>query len=303
MFVKEDDKMKIAKQVLIYILTLFICLFSVLTAGLFCISSFASKENIIKQMKTVNLLTEVKKVKNSGAQNSNSKITNVINDTYSLASQFNVDEAVVDTIINSNVTKEIIGTTIGNLTDYAINGQNITKLSEKDTYNIINNNLPDLLKAGNITLNESQKEKFLRELKKQLPDIIEMVPTSKELLGTNYGSKIKLIQKLFSNQTKIIISAILLINIILVIILRRKDFKWALNLSFAFLLAGFILVAMSLLLPSATVTIMSQADLSLFASSLTGFLAKPILYSGLSIIALSIVLFTIYKYKQKKLKD
>ena len=105
MVVKEDDKMKIAKQVLIYILTLFICLFSVLTVGLFCISSFASKENIIKQIKTVNLLTEVKKVKNSGAQNSNSKITNVINDMYSLASQFNVDEAVVDTIINSNVTK------------------------------------------------------------------------------------------------------------------------------------------------------------------------------------------------------
>ncbi len=291
--------MKIIKTSFAFISTICVSILLVITICIFCISSFATKENIIKKMKQTDLLTEVKKIKNSGSSNKNSKLTNAIEDMYSLAEQFNVDEKVVDTIINSKITKEIIGSAIGNLTDYAINGKNTKILSEQDTYNIISDNLDDLLKENNITINVSQKEKFLREIKKQLPDIIKLVPNSKNLLGTNYNKKIKTIQKIFSKNTKILLVTLLLITIIITIILKKENYAWVNNISVALLLSGLITIGLSLLLPSIIVTSMSEADISLFASSLTDFIAKPILYSGITTIIISIILFIIYKNIQK----
>ncbi len=292
--------MKIIKTSLAFISTICVSVLLVITTCIFCVSSFANKENITKKMKKTDLLTEIKKIKNSGAKNSNSKLTNAINDMYSLASQFNVDEKVVDAIIDSKITKEIIGDAIGNLTDYAINGKNTKMLSEQDTYNLINNNLDDILKEQNITLTDSQKEKFLREIKKQLPDIIQLVPNSKVLLGTN-NNKIKIIQKIFSNKTKVITSILLITSIIIVIILKKENYAWLNNISLAFLLSSLVTIGLSLLLPSIIVTAMSEADLSLFVSSLTDFIAKPILYSGLITLIISIILFIINKKCQHKI--
>ena len=148
-------------------------------------------------MENTDILTEVKKIRNSGSGEGGNGLSQVIDEMYSLASQFSVSEEVVDQIIDSDLTKEIIGEAVGNLTDYMVNDKDTKALTEEDAYNLISDNLDEVLEENDLTIDEGQKEKFLREVEKQLPDIIEVIPTSEDLLGSSYGSDIERIQIIF----------------------------------------------------------------------------------------------------------
>ena len=54
-------------------------------------------------------------------------------------------------------------------------------------YNLINDNLDEILESSNVSIDEGQKEKFLREVKKQLPDIVEVIPTSESLANSGHN--------------------------------------------------------------------------------------------------------------------
>lgn len=271
----------------------------VVTICVFCISSFATKDNIVRSMENTDILKEVKKVKNSGSAEGQSGVTQIINEMYSLASQFSVSEEVVDKIIDSKITKEIVGDTVGNLTDYVVNGKETAVLSEDDVYNVINDNLDSILKSSDVSLDDGQKEKFLREIKKQIPDIVEVIPTSEDLLGSNYENKIEVIQDVFSIKTKVALILCLSISGLIVIILKRKNFEWCANLGSAMLISGLVTIGLSFIMPGIVIDAMDQADLSLLVTSFTNSLSKPILYSGVFVIIGAIILFIIYKKIQK----
>ena len=86
-------------------------------------------------------------------------------------------------------------------------------MSADDIYDLINNNLDDMLKSSDMTLDDGQKEKFLREIKKQLPDIVSVIPTSDEL--SNYSYELEQVQEIFSNETKVILCICLVISMVL----------------------------------------------------------------------------------------
>ena len=197
--------MNFLKSFIAGLFSLFFGILLIITVCVFSISSFANKDNIVNNMKQADILTEVKKIRNSGNSLGQSGVAQVIDEMYSLASQFSVSEDVVDKIIDSKITKEIIGDAVGNLTDYVINGKETRILTSDDIYDLINDNLDDILKSSDISIDEGQKEKFLREIKKQLPDMVEVIPTSKDLLGSDYGYELEQVQEIFSNETKIIL--------------------------------------------------------------------------------------------------
>ena len=276
----------------------------VITICVFNISAFATKDNIVAKMQNTDVLTEVKKIRNSGNSEGQSGITQVIDEMYSLASQFSVSEEVVDQIIDSKITKEIIGDAVGNLTDYIINGEDTKVLSEKDAYNLISDNLDDILEENDLSIDKGQKEKFLREIEKQLPDIIEIIPTSKDLIGSSYGANIEKIQTVFGFNTKLLLCISLGISAGIVIILKRKDFEWCANIGVALLIAGLVTIGLSLLMPGFIVEMMGEAELSMFVTVLTDFITKPILYSGVGVLVLAIILFVVYKIlENKKIKS
>lgn len=292
--------MKILKSFLAGLFSIFFGIFVVATICIFCISGFASKSNVKEKLKETDLLMEVKKIRNSGNTESESKITAAINDVYSLASQFSVSEEVVDKIIDSKATKEVIGSAVGNLTDYVINGKEAKILSSDDVYEVISDNLDDVLKASDLKIDDSSKEKFLREIKKQLPDIVEVIPNSEDVLGTDYGDKVEIMQKIFSTQSKVICVLGIIVSMIVVILLKKKEFEWLANLGVSLLMSGLATIGISLLMPSVIVSAMNEADLSLFASSLTGFITKPILYCGIGLIIISLGMFIGYKILEKR---
>ena len=286
-----------------FVAGLFTLVFGVLVVATICvfsISAFATKDNIVDKMQDTDILTEVKKIRNSGSTEGASGVTQVIDEMYSLASQFSVSEEVVDQIIDSDLTKEIIGEAVGNLTDYMVNGKDTKVLSEEDAYNLISDNLDEVLKENDLSIDEGQKEKFLREVEKQLPDIIEVVPTSEDLLGSSYGSDIDKIQTIFSDNTKILLCASLIISGAIVIILKRKEFEWCANLGVALLIAGLMTIGISFVMPGMVIDMMRTTDLSMFVSSLTDALAQPILYGGVGILVLAIILFIFYKIMENK---
>lgn len=286
-----------------FVAGLFTLVFGVLVVATICvfsISAFATKDNIVDKMQDTDILTEVKKIRNSGSTEGASGVTQVIDEMYSLASQFSVSEEVVDQIIDSDLTKEIIGEAVGNLTDYMVNDKDTKALTEEDAYNLISDNLDDVLAENDLSIDEGQKEKFLREVEKQLPDIIEVIPTSEDLLGSSYGSDIERIQIIFSDNTKILLCVSLVISGAIVIILKRKEFEWCANLGVALLIAGLMTIGISFVMPGMVIDMMRTTDLSMFVSSLTDALAQPILYSGVGVLVLAIILFIFYKIMEKR---
>lgn len=282
---------------------LFSLIFGILvicTVYVFSISSFATKDNIVKSMEKIDLLTSVKKIRNSGSGAGNNGVAQVVDEMYSLASQFSVSSDVVDSIIDSKITKQIIGDAVGNLTDYVVNGKETRVFSEDDIYELITDNLDDILKAANVSLDDGQKEKFLREIKKQLPDIVEVVPTSESLVNSEHNFEINLIQELFSTKTKVILCVCLVISGVIVIILKRKDFEWCANLGVALLISGLVILGIGLLVPEFLVDMIGTTDISLFASSIVDSLAKPIMCSGVGVLVLAILLFIFYKVMENR---
>ena len=286
-----------------FVAGLFTLVFGVLVVATICvfsISAFATKDNIVDKMQDTDILTEVKKIRNSGSTEGASGVTQVIDEMYSLASQFSVSEEVVDQIIDSDLTKEIIGEAVGNLTDYMVNDKDTKVLTEEDAYNLISDNLDDVLAENDLSIDEGQKEKFLREVEKQLPDIIEVIPTSEDLLGSSYGSDIERIQIIFSDNTKILLCVCIAISGLIVIVLKRKAFEWCANLGVALLIAGLVTIGISFVMPGMVIDMMGTTDLSMFATSLTDALAEPILYSGIGVLVLAALLFIFYKIMEKR---
>ncbi len=290
-----------------FVAGLFTLIFGILVVATICVfsvSAFATKDNIVDKMKSVDIITEVKKIRNSGSTEGASGVTQVIDEMYSLASQFSVSEEVVDQIIDSRITKEIVGDAVGNLTDFIVNGEDTKILSEEDAYNLINDNLDDVLDENNISIDDGQKEKFLREVKKQLPDIVEVLPTSEDLIGSSYGDNIEKIQIVFSDNTKIFLCVALIISGVIVIILKRKEFEWCTNLGVSLLISGLITIGVALLMPGLVVDMLGEAELSMFATTLTDFVTIPILYSGVGVLVFAIILLIFYKIMgNKKIKS
>ena len=88
--------MNFLKSFIAGLFSLFFGILLIITVCVFSISSFANKDNIVNNMKQTDILTEVKKIRNSGSSEGQSGVTQVIDEMYSLASQFSVSEDVVD---------------------------------------------------------------------------------------------------------------------------------------------------------------------------------------------------------------
>ena len=289
--------MKMFKTFLAVFFSILFSLFVVLNVFVFNISLFADKNNIKKNIKNIDLVKEVNKVRNSGSVDNESKINKTINEVYSVAKEYGVPERVVDEIINSDTTKNILGVSAGNFMDYIINGSDFSFLSVDEAYNLISKNVDKLINEVDIDISLGQKEKFLNRVKLELPDIIDSFPKKEDLLASSYGKRIKMFQKMFNKSVKIVLIVGLTLSMIMVFILKKIE---AFNyLGIAMLLSGLILAIFSFLIPSLLISGLNQAELSIFAGSLIDYLSKDFLISSIAVITLSIISLLIFKFKYK----
>lgn len=276
------------------VLSIFLIFSLILTIFIFNISSFSRTDNMEKTLKKSDLLTEVKKIKNSGKVGNQSSMTAVINDVYATAEEYGIDSKLVDTVIDSDAMKEALGYAAGNVTDYVINGKETPILTKDDLYNVAENNIDDWIKQSGISVTDNQKKKILEGSKEFIPIVVRNLPSSSDI-ASGYKSQVEVVQFLFSNTVKVGLVIIDVLLILLIIILGRKQFKWLFDFGMVFGICGIALSVLAIILPDLILMVPNSADISLITTTFTDYLFKPVLIIGFVFIILSILLFIIYK--------
>lgn len=276
-----------------FIFGFFLIVFLLGTIFVFNVSSFASTEKLQENFKNLDLVTEVKKIKNSGNSSNQGELSKTINEIYDLAARLSIPSDFVDQIINSEAMKETLGIMAGSISDYVVNGISKPLLTEDEIDRIIDDNIDKWVIDSNVEMSETTKSRLVSGMKELVPTLISVMPTSEEIMESEYQEEVELIQLVFSNETKIILSVIDGILILLIVILGLKHNKWALNLGISFLITGFIAIIVSLFLPDMLITLLNQDAYSV-AFMLLEFIAKPFIITGAVLLFISIILFIVY---------
>ena len=285
--------MKIIKKFLSFILSFLLMILVIVLLYLFNISSFASKDKVIKNVGEVDFALELQKVRNSGKVSEGSKIINTINDLYSLAEEFDVKSEDIDKIINSKIAKKIIGIPLGNMTDYIINGKKNKIFSSDDIYNIINEDIDEVLKDNNINVSEGQKEKFLSRIKLELPDLAESIPNTEDVLNEKYKKMVDVLHFVFGDVFKCIVVISIFVLVLLLIITEGK--KCTEYIGFSLLFASLLSICISIFIPGIILELVKGADVSLLINPFVSLLSRNIINWSIVVLFLSTILFLLSK--------
>lgn len=262
------------------------------------ISNFAKKDNMKDYIKKIDLVKEIKKVKNSGSTNKQSKVTNMINDLYEMAEEFQFNEQAMDEIINSNVMKELLGSSAGSFSDYIINKNEAPQLTESNVYNLVDKNADKIFSVINVELSDSQREKFLNVIKLEIPDLVNTVSDASSFIDNKNSKEIELFREIFSKKTRVIVLISAVVCFVILVILNRK--KSLLYLIASFFISGILIILSSFGITNIIIRIIKEAELSLFATPLANIFAQNIFITGSVMLLITTILYLIYKISCRK---
>ncbi len=283
--------MKKLSFIISFFSSFFLIIFVVFTLVLFNTSSFASKKEIEKNLLNTDLKFVIGKIRNSGSTENQTKISKAINDIYSISREYGVSEDVIDDILDSKVTKEVLSMPLGNLTDYVINGKDSKVLSSEDVYNLISSNIDTLFDKVDYELSDAQKEKFLSRVKLEIPDVISAIPTVSLLTEFKYGDKIKVIQFVFGKTFKaVLIGGIILFSILIIAFQKKRSLLY---LGISLLSASLLTIGFSFFIPDLILKFISIWEVSMFISSFSGILCMKIIVGSLALAFLSVIILLI----------
>ena len=286
-------------KVIRFLLGMFLAICLSLMVFVFSISSFSKTENMEKTIENTDLLTEVNKIRNSGKVGNQSALSSVIDDVYATAEEYGISDKLVDTVIDSKAMKEALGKAAGNVTDYVVNGVETPILTTDDLYKVAEDNIDDWIKESGIEVTDNQRDKILEGSKEFIPIVVDNLPTSSEL-AADYESEVDAVQTVFSTPVKVMLVVVSIILIILLVILGRKNMRWAANLGTSLLVSGLITLGLAFVLPDLIMMVPSSSDISFITNSITDYMFRPILISGGVMIGLCILLFVFYNVFRKK---
>lgn len=277
--------------ILVFCLTLLVFVFN--------ISNFSKTDNMEKTIEKTDILTEVKKIRNSGKVGNQSALSSVIDDVYATAEEYGISDKLVDTVIDSKAMKEALGKAAGNVTDYVVNGVSTPILTDDDLYKVAEDNIDEWIKQSGIEVTDNQRDKILEGSKEFIPIVVQNLPTSSDI-AKDYKTEVSAVQTLFGTPVKVGLVCVSILVMVLLIVLGRKDKKWMINLSLVLLFSGLILLIMAFILPDIMMMVPLSSDISFITGSITDYMFKPIIISAIVMIGLCILLGIIYNFLRKK---
>lgn len=263
-----------------------------LTIIIFNISYFFNADNITKGVLEMDIAKALNEIENSNA--GGMTITEVLDNAYIVAEYYGVSSKVIDEMVNDKDIKEFFGRTAGNVTDYIINNENNEVLTSEEFNIILDNNIDIWIKESNVTVTEKQKKDFLDTVKKESGQIIDNLPTSQvlaEKLGIN---KLDIIQKTFSNQTKMLIMTILLIFLLLIGILKWEEHRNIAYIGYVTLIVSIMTIGIGLLSSDLITIILSKTGIFLDLSLFSNMLMKQFIITGVIGIIIAIILYILH---------
>ncbi len=261
------------------------------------ISYFFKVENVTKgvmQMDVAKALDEMEKSNNGG-----SMVTEVLDNAYIVAEYYGVSSSVIDEMVNDEIVKEFFGVIAGNMTDYVINGTENTILTSEDFNKILDENIDKWIKKSKVPINETQKEQFLKTVKSQSGQIIDNLPTAKVLSDKLEITNLSQVQQIFSKQSKVIIMSLFVISLILILILKRKEFKNIMYLGYTTLIVGIITIGIGLFSSDLITMLLTKSEIFLDVSMFSDMLTRQLIITGFVCTALALFLYLTYLILRK----
>ena len=248
---------------LLFLIVLFI--FSILTAT----SKFLTTKNITKIVKNTNY-TELYKDKDGND-------TEMISGFKRVLTKSGLKEDTADKVVNSEPTKEFIGTFIGNSIENMIKGKEEKVLTDEDVVDLVNSNIDLIEKEEEITLDKKTKQQILDTVKDNSYMLTQSMPSSKEIISKTGNDKLNdlifMVNVLFSSKTKNIFIITLSVLAFLIFLLRYKYLRFLKSLGIPVIINGILLIIISYFLKDTLTTFI------LNSSSLFKVVFKPIISS------------------------
>lgn len=283
---------KILKS-LLTILSMIIFFLSLLfTILVFNISYFFNSENITKGIQKMDVAQALHEIENSNK--GGMTITEVLDNAYIVAEYYGVSSRVIDEMVNDKDIKQFFGTTAGNVTDYIVNGKNNKALTSAEFNTILDKNIDTWIKNSKVQVTDSQKRTFLDTVKKESGQIINNLPTSKEIASKLGITKLNVLQKIFNKQTKTLLLFSLITSFILIMLLKIKNHRNIVYIGYATLIVGIITVGIGLLSSDLTAYILTKTDILLDVSLFSNMLMKQFVITGIICLVISFVFYVIH---------
>lgn len=288
------------KDILVFIFstTLLIIIFT------FCLilslSNFLTTDNIIKTVKESDF--------SSFYKDDNGNNTEVIDALELLLEKSNVPEEVVSEIVDSEPTKEFLGTYIGNSIENVINDKDEQELTSEDVVNLVDGNMSIIEKYAKdkgLELSDDTRNEILSLTEENSSILLSKMPNSKEIITMTGNDKINemitLSKLLLSEDTKIAFLIAFGINVLFLILLRLKHNRWLKTLSAPFMISSFLLIAFSLLLkdPMKNYIANDSGVLNIVFSPIMDNLFSLIFKYGMFVLLISVAFLVIYNVQKR----
>lgn len=275
---------------------IFIALLTLIITALICLLSvsFCIKDIIVDTLSKEVVSSEIKE-----------KVTSEIKKEYADI-DYDTLSKVGDSIQTSSEVYNITNKYFDNIIESVIKGDDVdVPKTKEEILNLINENEGILTRNG-IEVSDSKKEKIASELSDggKLDKIYKNVRNSvKKNLSTKEIELVKMYDRMTKPLFRWIIISIILIATILIAVLKRTYYRWALNLGVSFLLSGIVLALLTPLITddlsySITEKVIGKAS-SINVNALTN-----IGYGCLAICASLIIIYVIGNkisgYKERK---
>lgn len=262
------------------------------------VSYFFTVDNVTEGIMQMDIEKALEEMENSNT--GGSTITEVLDNAYIVAEYYGVSSDVIDEMVNDDAIKQFFGIIAGNMTDYVINGTENTILTSEDFNEILDENIDSWIEKSNVEVTEEQKEQFLETVKSQSGQIIDNLPTMSVITEKLEITNLDEIQTIFNKQTKIIIGTILVVSLLLILILKRKECKNIMYIGYACLLAGILTIGIGLFSNDLITMILAKSEIFLDVSLFGDMLMKQFIITGVACIVVAITLYTIYLVLRRK---
>lgn len=289
------------KDILVFILS------TTLLITLFTFNLILSLSNFL----TVDSITNTLK-KSDFTQFYDKNNTQIMNAFTQVLEKSNIPTELTTDIVNSDQTKEFMGTFIGKSIENVINGKEEKPLSEKDVVKLVDGNMyivEDYSKKKGFPLNEQAKKEILTLSEENAQLLINKMPSTNEILAKSGNDKIneltELSRILLSKDTKKGFLIIIGINILFLILLRLKKFRWLKTLSAPIMITSFLLLVISLALKQTIINFINSLSglINTIFSPIMDSLLNIIFKYGIFMLFISLALLLVYNIQKKVLKN
>lgn len=199
------------KKICSYLFTIILSLIAIMLTLSFLLKWNLKEENIKKFIKE-NDFTFILKTRDG-------EESDLLNDIKVLFKTFGIPESAIHEIVNSEATKEFLGTYTYHVLNYMIYKKGNIYISQEDLVKLAYNNFPiieEILKKQHIVFKEEQKEKILKIIEEEKDEILDFFPTVKILEDRIQNQTITIYKnitlddlnvflEIFSNKTYIVV--------------------------------------------------------------------------------------------------